>query len=145
LQRKERVVAMFRTVWVSLAQVIAADVILYGCRAAASAAPRSSEPGIADGVPFGIAVTLLVPLGAMFIGPLVATRLRLAAGAAYCLSVVIVVVLVVGLGLSHSSLGNVPVILLILLILTTANLLIGYSTGMDRNWSPPPSTPSSVS
>jgi hypothetical protein len=143
LQRKERVVAMFRTVWVSLAQVTAAVVILYGCVAAASAAPRSPEPDIADGVPFVLAAILLVPLGAMFIGPLVATKLRLAAGVGYCFPVVIVVVLVVGLGLFRSSLfGNVP---LLLLVLTTANLLMGYSTGMDRFWSPPPGKPSSAS
>jgi hypothetical protein len=54
---------------------------------------------------------------------------------------VVAVILIAGLGVWIPSLGNVP---LLLLVLTAVNLLIGYSTGMHRSWSPPQDTSSSA-
>jgi hypothetical protein len=143
LQRKGRVAAMGRTLGVSLAQAAAAAVIVWGALKVTSvvAAYSDSPPGPGGGIPAMLAIVLLAPVGAMIIGALVAEMLQLAAGAAYSLSVVAVILIAV-LGVWIPSLRSVP---LLLLVLTAANLLIGYSTGMHRRWSPPPGTSSSAS
>jgi ABC-type cobalt transport system substrate-binding protein len=77
----------------------------------------------------------------MIIGPLVAEKLRLAAPGIYSLSF-IAGYLVWLLALWNPRSGNV---LFLLLVLAAVNLLIGYSTGMHRSWTPPPGTSSSAS
>ena len=108
-------------------------MITFGCVTASSVAAANSGPygDVSDGMGFALAALLLVPLGAMITGPLVAKKLRLASWGAYSLSVIAAVV-TVGLGLRNSSpSGNV---LLIVLVLTAVNLLIGYGAGMRREW-----------
>jgi hypothetical protein len=135
---------MYRTLGVTLAQVAAAVVIVFGCRTASSVAAGSSSgpAGPGGGIPFMLAALLLVPIGAMIIGPRVAEKLQLAARGAYSLSVIAVILIAV-LGVWNPSFfGYVP---LLLLVLAAVNLLIGYSTGMHRSWSPPPGTSETAS
>jgi hypothetical protein len=135
---------MGRTLGVSLAQAAAAAVIVWGAIKVTQieAAYSDSPPGPGGGVPAMLAIMLLAPVGAMIIGALVAEKLQLAASTAYSLSVVAVILTAV-LGVWIPSLfGNEP---LFILVLTAANLLIGYSTGMHRRWSPPPGTSSPAS
>ncbi|MFC3491622.1 hypothetical protein [Glycomyces rhizosphaerae] len=143
LRRKGREVAMGKTLVVSLAQVAAAAAITFGGDTVSSSWADSSEefaPGA--GIPYMLALLLLAPLSAMIIGPLVAVKLRLAAPGIYSLSF-IAGYLVWLLALSNpSGSGNV---LFLLLVLAAVNLLIGYSTGMHRSWTPPPGTSSSAS
>jgi hypothetical protein len=137
LWHNERVVAMFRTLLVSLAQVAAAVVIAYGCFHANTVAARidTGPPGPGTGIAFFLAFLLLTPLGAMIIGSLVARKLKLAARGAYSQSVIAIIILVAGLAIwNPDQLENVP---LCVSVLTAVNLLIGYSTGMHRSWSPP--------
>jgi hypothetical protein len=133
---------MGKTLVVSLAQVAAAATITFGGDSVSSSWADSSEefaPGA--GIPYMLALLLLAPLGAMIIGPLVAEKLRLAAPGIYSLSF-IAGYLVWLLALWNPRSGNV---LFLLLVLAAVNLLIGYSTGMHRSWTPPPGTSSSAS
>jgi hypothetical protein len=133
---------MGKTLVVSLAQVAAAATITFGGDSVSSSWADSSEefaPGA--GIPYMLALLLLAPLSAMIIGPLVAEKLRLAAPGIYSLSF-IAGYLVWLLALWNPRSGNV---LFLLLVLTAVNLLIGYSTGMHRSWTPPPGTSSSAS
>jgi hypothetical protein len=142
LRRKGREVAMGKTLVVSLAQVAAAATITFGGDSVSSSWADSSEefaPGA--GIPYMLALLLLAPLSAMIIGPLVAEKLRLAAPGIYSLSF-IAGYLVWLLALWNPRSGNV---LFLLLVLAAVNLLIGYSTGMHRSWTPPPGTSSSAS
>ncbi|MDN3243104.1 hypothetical protein [Glycomyces tritici] len=141
LRRKGREVAMGKTLVVSLAQVAAAAAITFGGDTVSSSWADSSEafaPGA--GIPYMVALLLLAPLGAMIIGPLVAEKLRLAAPGIYSLAF-IAGYLVWLLALWNPRSGNV---LLLLLVLAAVNLLVGYSTGMHRSWTPPPGTSSSA-
>jgi peptidoglycan/LPS O-acetylase OafA/YrhL len=118
---------MFRAFWVSLAQVAAAVVVAVGCLVASSVAARGSDPydETWEGFEYIVAGLVLVPLGAMIAGPLVARGLRLANWASYSLSVIaVIVVMSLGSGLPF---GIVP---LAVLILIGANLLIAYTTGL---------------
>jgi hypothetical protein len=133
---------MGKTLVVSLAQVAAAATITFGGDSVSSSWADSSEefaPGA--GIPYMLALLLLAPLSAMIIGPLVAEKLRLAAPGIYSLSF-IAGYLVWLLALWNPRSGNV---LFLLLVLAAVNLLIGYSTGMHRSWTPPPGTSSSAS
>ena len=134
---------MGKTLVVSLAQVAAAAAITFGGDAVSSSWADSSEefaPGA--GIPYMLALLLLAPLGAMIIGPLVSEKLRLAAPGIYSLSF-IAGYLVWLLALWHP--GRSGNVLFLLLVLAAVNLLIGYSTGMHRSWTPPPGTSSSAS
>jgi peptidoglycan/LPS O-acetylase OafA/YrhL len=118
---------MFRAFWVSLAQVAAAVLVAVACLVASSVAARGSDPydETWEGFEYLVAGLVLVPLGAMIAGSLVARRLRLANWASYSLSVIAVIVIMsLGSGLLF---GIVP---LAVLILTGANLLIAYTTGL---------------
>ncbi len=143
LRRKGREVAMGKTLVVSLAQVAAAAAITFaGDSVSSSWADSSEEFAPGAGIPYALALLLFAPLGAMIIGPLVAVRLRLAAPGIYSLSF-IAGYLVWLLALWHP--GRSGNVLFLLLVLAAVNLLIGYSTGMHRSWTPPPGTSSSAS
>jgi hypothetical protein len=126
--RAGRVQAMFRSLLVSVAQVAAAAVVAYGCITASTIAPRNSSPDIADGVPFILAAIVLVPLGAMIVGSLVAKRLRLAEPGAYSLSVIVVIV-VLSINPANAGAANLPIAIL---VPTAVNLLIAFSAGLRR-------------
>jgi hypothetical protein len=122
-----RVQAMFRSLGVSVAQVATAAVIAYGCWTATSILPRDPGPAdMADGVPYVLAVIVLVPLGAMIVGLLVAQKLRLANWGAYSLSIIVVFVVF----LANGGSGNYQIVFL---VPTAVNLLIALSAGMQRD------------
>lgn len=131
MRRPERVQAVFKALWVSFAQVVAAVVVTIGCIVAASvAAGADSSDDPWAGVEFIFAGLFLVPLGAVIAGPLLARKLRLANWGTYSLSVVAAVVFMsLDLGNSASFFEKLP---FAVLALTAVNLLIGYSTGMRR-------------
>ncbi|MEU5872451.1 hypothetical protein AB0A73_12955 [Glycomyces sp. NPDC047369] len=135
LRRRGRAVAVGRSLLVSLAQIAVGVAVTYACLTALSVVARASSgpPGFGGALPFMVAYMVLAPVGAMIVGPKVAQKLQLAARRAYCLSVV-AVILVVVLGAWNPVLHNVP---LLFLVLAAVNLLVGSSTGMHRNWSPP--------
>jgi hypothetical protein len=138
-----REVAMGKTLVVSVAQVAAAAAITFGGDTVSSSWADSSEefaPGA--GLPYMLALLLLAPLSAMIIGPLVAVKLRLAAPGIYSLSFVAGYLVWLLALWNPSGSGNV---LSLLLVLAPVNLLIGYSAGMHRSWTPPPCTSSSAS
>jgi hypothetical protein len=125
-----RVQAMFRSLGVSVAQVATAAVIAYACWTATSIMPREPGPAdIADGVPYVLAAIVLVPLGAMIVGLLVAQKLRLANWGAYSLSIIVVLV-VLSINLANAGSGNYQIVFL---VPTAVNLLIALSAGMQRD------------
>lgn len=140
LRRRGHKVALGKTLVVSLAQVAAAAVITFGGEIVSSSLAEGSEsfaPGA--GIPHILALLLLAPLSAVIIGPLVAGKLQLAAAGVYSLSFV-VGYLAWLLALSNPSRSGS--VLLLLLVIAAANLLVGYSAGMHRSWTPPPGTSS---
>lgn len=125
---------MLRTLWVSAAQVIAAVVVTMGCFAAAAGAASSGSDSYDDnweGFEYVLAALVLVPLGAMIAGVLVAKKLRLASWGSFALSVIAVVV-VMSFDLWNPGFFslNLP---LALLALVGVNLLLGYTAGMRRD------------
>jgi hypothetical protein len=122
-----RLQAMFRSLVVTVAQVATAAVIAYGCWNALSNAPRNpGQATMADGVPYIIAAIVLVPLGAIIVGLLVARKLRLAHWGAYSLSVIVVMCAFV----ANAGSGNYQIVFL---VPTAVNLIIAASAGMQRD------------
>jgi hypothetical protein len=72
---------------------------------------------------------VLVPLGAMIVGLLVAQKLRLANWGAYSLSIIVVLV-VLSINLANAGSGNYQIVFL---VPTAVNLLIALSAGMQRD------------
>lgn len=130
MPRTGRFKAMVRSLLVSLAQVIAAAVVTYGCLTVLSVAVTTSDgpPGPGGGVLILLVALPLGSLSAMFAGPLVAGKLGLANGAYYCLSVIVIfVIMCFALSSPRSGAGN---LLLVITVLTCVNLLIGFLSGM---------------